>query len=368
MLAASWDASRYGRPVSGQSARPSIAADRRSAHPNFPGVPWWGAVLIAVVASAIGFAFDLGSGGRELTGVFAALYALGCLAAVLAVRQAAVFTSVIQPPLILFVMVPGAYYLMYFSQIDGIKDILINCGYPLIERFPLMFFTSAAVLLIGAIRWYLGASSRHSTSVADEANTTPGWFAAKLSSLLGRESASDSATREPRRRHSVERRPSDSPKTNPGRSSRAARGRQPTKGAGAPSRSRHARPPNAEVTDPAMDTHRSRPRRPRPDVTPAAEQHRRSRAPSERDHRRSVPPSERRATRDRAERHERRQPRRRYEGYEPLEPHAPAGNRSRHPISRARYRGADDVDDQPEYRTRRRGQRNAEADRWDYDV
>ncbi len=360
--------------MSGQSARPSIPADYRSTHPNFPGVPWWGAVLIAVVASAIGFAFDLGSGGKELTGVFAALYALGCLAAVLAVRQAAVFTTVIQPPLILFVMVPGAYYLMYFSENDGIKDILINCGYPLIERFPLMFFTSAAVLLIGAIRWYLGASSEHSTPVADEANATPGWLAVKLSSLLGRESASDSATREPRRRHSVERRPSGAPKTNTGRSSRAARGRPPAKRAGAPSRSRHARPPNTEVTDPAMDAHRSRPRRPRPDAPPPAEPHRRPRAPSERDPRPGVPPSERRATRDRAERHKRRQPRRRYEGYEgyegyeALEPHAPVENRSHHPISRARYRGADDVDDQPEYRTQRRGQRNAEADRWDYDV
>ncbi len=334
-------------------------------HPDFPGVPWWGAVLIAVVASAIGFAFDLGSGGKELTGIFAVLYALGCLAAVLAVRQAAVFTAVIQPPLILFVMVPGAYYLMYFSEIDGIKDILINCGYPLIERFPLMFFTSAAVLLIGAIRWYLGASAQDGQQVADDADATPGWLATKLSSLLGRESASDSATREPRRRHSVDRRPSGAPKTNPGRSSRAGGGRQR---AGTPSRSRHARPPNAEVTDPAMDAQRSRPRRPRPDAAPAAEPHRRSRASSERDPRRGVPPSERRATRDRSERRERRQPRGRYEGYEPLEPHTPVGNGSHHPISRARYRSADDADDQPEYQTRRRGQRNPEADRWDYDV
>ena len=38
--------------------------------------------------------------------------------------------------------------------------MLINCGYPLIERFPLMFFTSAAVLLIGMPRWYYGMSSR----------------------------------------------------------------------------------------------------------------------------------------------------------------------------------------------------------------
>ena len=51
---------------------------------------------------------------------------------------------------------PGAYFLFHGSKITGIKDILINCGYPLIERFPLMFFTSAAVLVIGMVRWYLG--------------------------------------------------------------------------------------------------------------------------------------------------------------------------------------------------------------------
>ncbi len=345
--------------MSGQSARPSIPADHRSAHPNFPGVPWWGAVLIPVLASTIGFAFDVGTGGDELTGVFAALYALGCLAAVLAVRQAAVFTAVIQPPLILFVMVPGAYYLMHISQIDGIKDILINCGYPLIERFPLMFFTSAAVLLIGAIRWYVGASSQ---------NAEAGGLAAKFSSLLGRESASDSATPAPRRRHSLERRRSGAPTSDPGRSGRAARGPKPAKRAGAASRSRHARPPHTEVTDPAMDAYRPRPRRPRPDATPAAESHRRSRASAERDPRRGVPPSERRAARDRAERRGRRQPRPRSEGYEPLEPRPPTGNRSHHPISQARYRGAGDADDQQEYQTRRRGPHNPEADRWDYDL
>ena len=133
-----------------------MAADNRSAHPNIPGVPWWGAVLIAVVASAAGFAVDAGSGNGELTAVFATLFVLGCLAAVLAVRRNGLFTAVIQPPLILFVVVPGAYFLMHRDSIEGLKDILINCGYPLIERFPLMFFTSAAVLLIGLARWRTG--------------------------------------------------------------------------------------------------------------------------------------------------------------------------------------------------------------------
>ena len=159
-LAASSHRSRYGLPVSGQRARSAVTADHRSVHPNIPGVPWWGAVLIAVTATAIGFAFDAGSGDKELSLVFAAAYVVGCILAVLAVRQSSVFTAVIQPPLILFVTVPGAYFLFHGSTFTGLKDVLINCGYPLIERFPLMFFTSAAVLLIGMARWYNGMSTR----------------------------------------------------------------------------------------------------------------------------------------------------------------------------------------------------------------
>ena len=52
------------------------------------------------------------------------------------------------------VAVPGAYFLFNGAKFTGLKDTLINCGYPLIERFPLMLFTSAAVLLIGMARWY----------------------------------------------------------------------------------------------------------------------------------------------------------------------------------------------------------------------
>ena len=117
-------------------------------------------MLLAVTVTAVGFAFDAGSGDKELSMVFAALYALGCIFAVLAVRQSGIFTAVIQPPLILFVAVPTAYFLFHGAQFTGIKDTLINFGYPLIERFPLMFFTSAAVLLIGMARWYYGMSSR----------------------------------------------------------------------------------------------------------------------------------------------------------------------------------------------------------------
>jgi len=123
------------------------------------GVPWWGAVLIALSATLLGIAIEAGSGHRELGAIFAVLYALGCLAAVVAVRRAGIFTAVIQPPLLLFVGVPLAYYLLHGSEFGGFKDVIITCGYPLIERFPLMLFTSAAVLLIGLVRWYLVMSA-----------------------------------------------------------------------------------------------------------------------------------------------------------------------------------------------------------------
>ena len=379
-----------------------------------------------MVGCAVGFAFDAGSGGKELTGVFSALYVTGCVAAVLAVRQAAVFTAVIQPPLVLFVVVPGAYYLMRGDDIHGIKDVLINCGYPLIERFPLMFFTSATVLLVGLARWYFGKSARR-TAPSTEARVTGGRLSAKLSSLLGgggaihrdrsrrrqqarrklvdearaagvgrgrrraarghadggagRAPGAEPPDREPRRRHSADRRPHATPAP---AAARAARGARPAKRAGTPSRSRHARPPDTEIIEPVADVDRPRRRRPRPSEPPpppVAEPRRRPRASSGREPRGSVPPSERRAAYERAERRERDrlerpQRRSRYDGwpgsaergdYEPLEPHGPAGSGSHHPISRVRYRGDDGSEDRTEHRTRRRAPRD-DADRWEYDI
>ena len=109
-------------------------------------MPWWTALLIAVTTTAIGYGIDAGSGHKELTSVFAGLYIAGCVAAVLAVRQEGLFTAVIQPPLILFCAVPGAYWLFHGGKVGNLKDLLINCGYPLIERFPLMLGTAGGSL------------------------------------------------------------------------------------------------------------------------------------------------------------------------------------------------------------------------------
>jgi hypothetical protein len=329
-------------------------------------------VLLAVTLTAIGFAYDAGAGNKELGTVFAVSYALGCIFAVLAVRQSGIFTAVIQPPLILFCAVPTAYFLFHGAQLTGIKDTLINFGYPLIERFPVMFFTSAAVLLIGMARWYYGMSSRPGAARSaskDAKEKTSGRVSSvtsKMSSLLkGEPAESDEEgvdTKEsPRRKHTIER-PTRAPKSAAGTS------RTPRKAAkrATPSRSRHTRPPDTEIIEPVTE----RPRRPRTSrhreqlPVPPAEPRRRPRTSSTREPRKSVPPADRRTGYERPER------RRRYDDYPPREQHVSNGNGTHHPISRVRYRGgAHDSDDPSEYRSRPRSSgRSWEAEDWEYDI
>jgi len=341
-------------------------------HPNIPGAPWWGAVLIAVAAAAVGFAFDAWSGNKELTSVFAGLYVLGCVAAVLAVRQSGVFTAVIQPPLILFVAVPTAYWLFHGSTFTGIKDALINYGYPLIERFPLMLFASAGVLLIGMARWYFGMAGRVAAvpnasatkaSAATAGQTARSRFAAittRLSSIWAGDAGGEEG---PSRRHAVGR------PTAPAKPTRAG---GPSKRP-APTRSRHARPPVDDISEPVPERQRHRRpahamgfeappdprRRPRPARDPG------QRNPPPREFRRD-PPERRDPYQRPAARSGRFDP---YEPYEPPPPRrrpAPNGsNGTHHPISRVRYRGAGD--EPGGQRASGIEDRNREAQRWEYD-
>jgi hypothetical protein len=319
-------------------------------------------VLLAATFTAIGFAFDAGSGNRQLSFVFAACYFIGCVLAVLAVRQSGIFTAVIQPPLLLFVSVPSAYFLFTSGQESGLKDLLINCAYPLIERFPLMFFTAAAALLVGVGRWYHGKSTRTSAPRADSGEKSGSGLAAsmssKLSSLLGGPSDDEDDVEEaapPRRRRSAE-----------------ASTRKPAKRT-TPPRSRHARPPDTEIIEPVADRPR-RSRSGRQGEPPASEPRRKPRTSST--SRRSVPPERRSSERRSSERrsserrtgYERQERHRRPDDYQPREPHSSNGNGTHHPFSQVRYRGAQDGIDGPDYRPRRRTPRDRDADNWEYDI
>lgn len=406
-----------------------MPADHRSVHPQFPGLPWWGAVLLAVTLTAAGFAFDAGSGTRELSSVFSGCYALGCLLAVLAVRQAGIFTAVIQPPLLLFVAVPGAYFLFHSAEIRGLRDLAINCGYPLIERFPLMFFTSAAVLLVGMARWYLGMSSRRggssSATKSVKGASAPaasgglvGALSAKVSGLVGGRAAPDDEDDDdeddappPRRSRTTDR----ARRSTQGRAQRSGEGRSASRSAGAragsTSRSRRPRADDTELIEPVVD----RPRRSRSTTRSSedAEPRRRPRGQTPREGREAREggePRERRQPRERSTRearerdareprtsresrpgrearepresrdarrlppidrrdtYERPQRRRRLDDYEPLEPHGSNGSSTHHPVSRVRYRSADDGERNVEYRTRSRSRRSVDPDAWEYDV
>jgi hypothetical protein len=317
-----------------------VSAQRRSIHPNVPGVPWWGAVMIAVTATAIGFAFDAG-GGKELTHVFAALYAIGCIAAVLAVRQSGIFTAVVQPPMILFVSVPGAYFLFHGAQVNGLKDVVINCLYPLIERFPLMLLTSGAVLLIGLARWLVGGRSVEAQPA--KATTGSTGLAAKFVGIFSR-SRDHEKEPAPKRRHAVNR-------------SKPARAAAKNGKRAEPTRARRARPPLPG--DDLEPRRRSRHSGWQPDDDLPR---RRSSAHSARNPHERREPYERRAPHDR---------RSRYDSYEPVEAYevparrrpggngAAVANGTHHPISRVRYRGS--PADTPR-------SRSSEADSWKYDV
>jgi hypothetical protein len=309
------------------------------------GVPWWGAVLIAATATLIGLAIEAGSSHSELGGVFAVCYALGCIAAVLAVRQSGIFTAVVQPPLLLFVAVPLAYYLFHESSFGGLKDILITCGYPLIERFPLMLFTTAAVLLIGLVRWYLAihapAHLRAEPGPA-RAGVVAGLSTKVASAFAGNGSVDeDAGTRPARPRHVVDR-PAGS-----------TRSRRPQERVG---RARHARSAADEFAD-GPPRHRSR--RTARETERATEPRRRTRDAG----RTPPPPHEPRERRDyrepiaprpsRGSRFEPYEAGRGYQShqqygayppppydpdrpYDPARRGAPAANR--HPVSRVRYR------------------------------
>ncbi len=360
--------SRYGLVVPAQR---TIAADLRSAFPHRAGVPWWGAVVVAASATLAGLAIEAGFGRADLGIVFAMCYAAGCIGAALAVRQTSIFTAVVQPPLLLFVAVPLAYFLFHGSEFGGLKDILITCGYPLIERFPLMLFTSVAVLLVGMTRWFLAMSPASAVSAGEADNPRPARFAglsATLSSAFARSGtvARDNGVRRDRPRHGVDR------SSNAGRPRPPRRPPEP-----APERPRQdrrrpvaaradidgpvprRREPNgrsARGADAAMDPPR---RRPRPVRDPGRSPEPQRRDPRYRRDDRDYPP--------RPTRNGRLDPYEAPRGYpvrDPYPPYPPSETVRRrgrgtpegthHPISRVRYRDADPTDtgDRDSYRNR----------------
>ncbi|MGY0501420.1 DUF6542 domain-containing protein [Nocardia sp. FBN12] len=135
-----------------QRARPRVPAPQRSIVPSVPGIPAWAAILVAVGATGVGFLIDAFGGETLPTGTFSALYVLGCVLAVCAVRFRGLFSTMVMPPLLLFVAVPVACQLLGGRATFSIKEVLINLIIPLVERFPTMALATVLVLAIGGAR------------------------------------------------------------------------------------------------------------------------------------------------------------------------------------------------------------------------
>ena len=245
-----------------------------------------------------------------------------------------------------------------------------------------MLFTSATVLLIGLVRWYLAMSApaRPQAAAALVEQTRPGLLAslsARLSSAFAGNGADAQETGrgadEPpaRPRHGIDR----SPGARRPRPARQSREREPVP-------SRQARPRRGDIRDDLADApprpRRESGRRPDRDDERAAEPRRRAREPREPREPRRTPPPPRREPRERRD----YRPSYRDEypprpvrggGYEPYEPgspgrgypvrptydpYPPQGPRRRpapgspeanhHPVSRVRYRESGPDGDYPD--------------------
>ncbi|UGT57621.1 DUF6542 domain-containing protein [Nocardia asteroides] len=135
-----------------QRARPRVPAPQRSIVPSVPGIPAWAAIALAAGMTLLGFLIDALGGETYPTGTFSALYVLGCVLAVCAVRFRGLFSAMVLPPLLLFVAVPVACQMLGGRATTSIKDVLMNLVIPLVERFPTMMLATVLVLAIGGAR------------------------------------------------------------------------------------------------------------------------------------------------------------------------------------------------------------------------
>ena len=254
---------------SAPQARAGVPTGRQSVLPTVRGVPWWGAVLIALVPTAVGALIDAGGSG-DLSTWFRVLYFIGCVAAVLAVRRKALFTAVTQPPLIAFGVALVALYSLESDAASGIKGLVINVMLPIAKAFPLMAWTFVVVGILGAARWYLTRGAAESTPQRNRRRAEPSRRATGTRRASAERPARRAADDKPRRAADEtsrragsdggRRAPVDSPRRRAAADAPARRSADPsTRRAGEPSQRRATEPPRRAPEPPHR---RDTPRRP----------------------------------------------------------------------------------------------------------
>jgi len=116
------------------------------------GLPPVGAVGLATVLTAVGVFVDLMRIG-SLGIVFTVCFVAGCVLAVAWVRRGGLFGPMVQPPLLVGVAVPVIVLLAGTPAPGaGLAEQLLVIGAPLVNAFPIMAWTTGAVLALGLVR------------------------------------------------------------------------------------------------------------------------------------------------------------------------------------------------------------------------
>ncbi|HZG91198.1 MAG TPA: DUF6542 domain-containing protein [Pseudonocardia sp.] len=116
------------------------------------GLPPLGAIALAAVLTTVGVFVDLVRIG-SLGTVFTVCFVAGCLLAVVWVRRSGLFGPMVQPPLLIAVAVPVIVLLAGSPPPGaGVAEQLLVIGAPLVNSFPIMAWTTGAVLAVGVLR------------------------------------------------------------------------------------------------------------------------------------------------------------------------------------------------------------------------
>ncbi|MGB3302397.1 DUF6542 domain-containing protein [Gordonia sp. (in: high G+C Gram-positive bacteria)] len=139
-------------------AGPAVPADQRSVLPTVRGVPWWGAVLIAVGITTIGAVIDAES-ASTLGRSFKLCYLVGCILAALLVRQRALFTAAAQPPLVAFAVGIATLFVLDSGDSQGLRAIVFKVVLPIASSFPWILLAFLATLTVVLVRWFAARPS-----------------------------------------------------------------------------------------------------------------------------------------------------------------------------------------------------------------
>ncbi|MEU0885923.1 DUF6542 domain-containing protein [Lentzea sp. NPDC005914] len=118
---------------------------------SFKGIPWWAAILSALVPAFIGAFIDINS-SKTVGWTFNVVFFVGALAGILLVQRRSLFAPMVQPPLILAATVPTLVLLTGGVAKGGLSSMALGLGKPLIDSFPVMAVTTAVTVLLGIVR------------------------------------------------------------------------------------------------------------------------------------------------------------------------------------------------------------------------